>query len=554
MNTKPIHLILIVMGMLLLFPSNLGNASISAWTEPENLSGWQDGLSPPWLLVGEDGTQAIFWIHYDITNTREAVWGRVRRPGGEWSTAKDIFGWRDFNEVFPQFGITLDGKVWAVTVMPDKSHPGDNLQVKAAGWLDIKKWEIDILSDYESEVRDLDLSTGPEGHLAITWVACATSTSEDQGPCDVRVQRRKPNASLWEPRDDSIDTAVTGVLDARSLVGHEGMVVTTWAEYSQTSEYEWHVMSSTFDPGPKTWEFPPEDISDGGFMLGMDPFLAEPVMGSDGTVVAGWYARHPSQPNKSKLLAVTRQGNPDIWSLPVPLADYHIPSGDNPLRLTVGEDGTAVAAWVQRHDTVSKYALYANQRDPGSTWLSNPIRVTNWNDRIELAAPQVWPDGSSILLWKVVDNGRPVSESQTIFWSARSPKGIWGDLGSSQLDGWYKEVFSVDLAVAKDGSVTAVWGIEDTSQPPGEYAGAMAANWKPGLGDVPVTTLTTGYHSVYLSEDGVVIKPDGSPAAAWDATKYFNNPNPTAMDAAFYVIGTAGAYQDYLPLVVKSAN
>jgi len=551
MKTKPTFLILIAIGMLLVLPPNMGTASTSAWTEPEILSDWRNGLSTPWLVMGKDGTQAIFWIHYDYANTREALWGRVRPPGGEWSPGKDIFGWRDFSEIFPQFGITPDGKVWAVTVMPDKNQPGDNMQVKAAGWLDIGKWEIDILSAFESEVRDVDLCTGPEGHLAITWVACAASASDDQGPCDVRLRRRKPEAILWEPRDNSIDAAVTGVIDARSLVGAEGLVVTTWGEYSQTSPNEWHVMSSVFDPASKTWEFPPVDISDGGFLPGHDPFLAEPIMGFDGTVIAGWYTRHASQPTKSKLLAVTRQGSTGKWSLPVPLSDYHFPSGSSSLRFSIGQDGSAVAAWVERRGSISEQALYANQRDPGSVWLSIPIKVTNWTDRIVLAEPRVWSDGSGLLLWKAVDDRRPVSESQSVFWSARPPKGDWGDLGSGQLGGWFREVFSVSLAAAQDGSATAVWSISDTTQPPDQYAGVLAASWKPGQGTIPVSSLTSGYHSIYLSEDGVAINPDaGTRAAAWVAEKYINDPNPTEVDGVFYTQTFNGAY---LPVVVKSA-
>jgi hypothetical protein len=144
-----------------------------------------------------------------------------------------------------------------------------------------------------------------------------------------------------------------------------------------------------------------------------------------------------------------------------------------------------------------------------------------------------------------------VSESQSVFWSARSPKGDWGDLGKDQLGGWFREVFSISLAAAQDGSVTAVWSVSDSDQPPDQYAGVLAASWKPGQEDFPVSTLTSGYHSIYLNDDGLVINPDGgSRAAAWVARKYINNPNPTAVNGIFYTHWFTGAY---LPVVVKSA-
>ncbi len=551
MKIKGNYPALIILGLLLVFTTTLGGASTINWSEPLNLSDWHPAFSEPWLLQGAEGTQALLWIHYDINPNMDSVQARVRQPSGEWIPTESVFGAVEEYYGDPEFAAAPDGTFWALWALVDKTHPGDDILVVAASWTGNGPWQSEAISDYETTVRDIDLSIGPDGHIAATWVACATTTSDDEGPCDVRVRRRNPGVSSWEARDESLDAAVTGIIDARSLVGHEGLIVTTWGEYSQTTQYEWHIMSSAFDPGLKTWDFPPVDISGGGFFPGQDPFLAEPVMGSDNTVIIGWYIWQASQPTKSRLFSVTRQGGTAKWSLPVPLSDYQIPSVSNSLRFALGQDGTALAVWVEKRGSVSEYALYANQRDPGSTWLKNPVKVTNWINRIVLAEPQVWPDGSSLLLWKAVDNRRPVNESQSVFWSARPPKGNWGGLGSGQLGGWFKEVFSFSLAASDKGNVTAVWGIEDTSQPPGQYAGALAASWIPGNGDIPISTLTSGYHSIYFNNDGVVMSPDGgSKAAAWVARKDINNPNPTAVDAVFY----AGAVnQIVLPLVVQSA-
>lgn len=555
MKIKPIYPILIIMSFLLALTSYLAKASFDNWSDPENLSEWLTNLSNPWLLGSKDGTHVVFWIDYDFATNQDALQARVRYPVGEWSAIESVFGTVEEYPVDPEFAAAPDGTFWALWAMADKNQPGDNMQLVAASWKENGPWQTEPISDYETTVRNIDLSIGPEGHIAATWVACATTSSDDQGPCDVRVRRRNPGAATWELNNDSLDTAIYGIVDARSRVSPEGLIVTTWGEYSQKANDEWLVMSASYDPGLKTWDFPPEEISDGGFMPGMNPFMTKPVMGTDGTVIVGWYMLNPSQPNKSKLYTATRQVSPGKWDLPISLSDYHFPSYGNSLRLALGQDGTAVAAWVEkRGTTLSEYALYANQRDPGDSWLSNPVKITNWIDRIVLAAPQVWPDGSALLLWKAVDYRRPVDESQSVFWSARSPKGDWGDLGDGQLGNWYQEIFSVSAAAADNGGITAVWGIEDTSRPPGEYAGALAASWIPGNGDIPVSTITSGYHSIYLNEQSVLVSPDGATSsAAWGARKYINSPNLTAVDAVFYAVGIGGTHRDYLPLVVKSA-
>jgi hypothetical protein len=548
MNTKRIYPILIVIGILLAFTPQIGSASFSRWTEPENLSDWHPAFSEPWLVQGKEGTKAIFWIHYDINPNMDSVQARVRHPSSGWGEVESVFGPVEEYPVYPKFAAAPDGTFWVLWAMEDKNQTGDNIRVVAASWTANEPWQTESLSDYETAVRDIDLTVGPDGHIAATWVACASTAGEHEGPCDVRLRRRNPGMTHWES-SDSVDAAVTGIIDGRSLVGPQGLVVTIWGEYSQKANGEWMVMSTSFDPGTKTWDFPPKDISDGGFLPGVNHFLSEPTMGADGTVIAGWYKRESLTSNKSKLLCVTRQGASGKWNLPKSLSYYQFPSLENTLHFALGQNGTAVPAWVARRGSISEYILYVNQRDPGSTWLSDPIKVSNWIDRINLAPPQVWPDGSSLLIWTAVDNRRPPSESDTVFWSARSPKGAWGDLGGGQLGGWLSEIFSISLAAGENGSVTTVWGIKDTSQPAGQYAGALAASWTPGKGDIPVFTLTSGYHSIYLDEDGVAVSPDGSSrAAAWVARKYINNPNPTAVEGVFYTHWFNAAY---LPMVVK---
>lgn len=548
MKFKRISRILIILGMFLVLTPALG-ASTANWSTPENLSDWQISANEPWLLRGDDGTQVVFWSQTDTFLKQESLWARVRPPGGEWSTAHNIFGWIDYSSFFPEVDVAPDGTVWVMWAMPDHSQFGDNMQVKAASWTGSGPWQLEVLSDYENDIRNIDLYTGPDNHLAATWVACSSSGANDQGPCDVRLRRRNPGAIAWELRDESVDATISGILYGRSLVGPGGMIVTTWAESSQSTAGQWHVMANTFDPNTKTWDSPPKDISAGEVRSNVWPFLSEPVMGTDGTVIIAWYQQDAADLNKADLYSTTRQASTKTWNLPVPLSNVHTASVMIPPKLAVGQNGTAVAAWEQKKSiSVMEYAVFANVRDPGGTWSSNPVQVSIWFDGIDLALPQVWPDGSSMLVWEASDSSRDSNENESLFWSARPPHGTWGDMGMGQLGSWFNSIDGVSLAAADDGSITVVWGINDFSRPIDQRGEALVANWIPGPGTISIEMLTSGYKSVNVNRAGVAVSRDGqTKAAAWLTRKdaaHMTDPNR----GVFYSqVNTAQAI--YLPLV-----
>lgn len=527
-------------------------ASTANWSTPENLSDWHLYVDEPWLLRGDDGTQVVFWMRNDTLLKQESLWGRVRPPGSDWSAVQNIFGWIDYSNFHPELGVTPDGTVWVLWAMPDHSQIGDNMQVKAASWSGNGPWQLEVLSNYETDIRNIDLYIGPDSHIAATWVACASSLSDDQGPCDVRLRRRNPGASAWEVRDESVDATITGILYGRSLVGPGGMIVTTWAEYSQTTADRWHVMANAFDPIAKTWDSSPEDIAGGEFRTHVWPFLVEPVMGADGTVIVAWYQQDPIDFTKAALHTTTRQASTGNWNLPALLSNVQDAGVIDPPKLAVGQNGTAVAVWEQSKSiSVFEYAVFANVRDPGGTWSSSPVQVSSWSDSINLAPPQVWPDGSSMLLWEVYDGSRASTEDESIFWSARSPNGTWGDMGLGQLGSWFDRVNGFSLAAAGDGSISVGWGVSDYSHPVNQRGKALVANWIPGAGTISIATLTSGYSSVEVDRKyGVVVSGDGqTKAAAWRTSREVEHPTTDPGEGVFYSQVPPHTLSIYLPLV-----
>jgi hypothetical protein len=313
-------------------------------------------------------------------------------------------------------------------------------------------------------------------------------------------------------------------------------------------------MAITFDPITKTWEPPPKDISAGEVRSNVWPFVSEPVMGADGTVITAWYQQDPVDFNKADLYSTTRQASTGTWNPPVPLSNVHSASLLLPPKLAVGQNGTAVAAWEQKKSiSIFEYAYYANVRDPGGTWSSTPVQVSGWSDGIDLAPPQVWPDGSSMLVWEVMDLSRDSNENESLFWSARPPHGAWGDMGMGQLGSWLKNIDGVSLAAADDGSITVVWGINDFSRPINQRGEALVANWIPGPGTISIETLTSGYKSVEVNRAGLAVSGDGqTKAAAWLTRK--DVAHMTDPDRAVFYSQVKTARAIYLPLVRQKGD
>jgi len=517
--------IIVLFAILIVFTPVFATSSAD-WSSPENLSDWQVYLgSTTWVLVGKDGTQGVFWMQSDLDTMQESLWVRVRQPGGDWSPAQNIFGWQGFT-VFPQIVVTPDNTLWTVWMMQDETQVGSNWQVKAASWSGSGPWQVEVLSEYETTIRNIDLAVGPGGHLAATWVACATLVPYDQGPCVVNIRRRSPAAAAWEQIERVDDSSqFQGIRYGRSLVGLEGLTVTTWAQASWTTAGQWHVMSCVYDPGTDAWELVPTDISKGGISSNVQPFLAQPIMGADGTVIVAWYKQDPGDSSKADLYSVTRSASTGTWNNPVSISDVHDAALLNIPLLAVGQDGTAVAAWEQKNNlTDLDYAVFASVRDPGLTW-GPPVRVSEWMDTLDLAPPQVWMDGSSMLLWNGTDMTQLPPKDEGVFWTARPPGGEWGYSGYGQLGSYFDSIKGISLGSSGDGKVTVLWGVLDSDQPVDQQAKVLSASWLPAAAIEAIDTLSTGYMHVDISADSLAVSGDGQvKAAAWRYQKSVAGP------------------------------
>jgi hypothetical protein len=502
--------------------------SVTSWSTPQNLSEWQsfsEGVYPI-LRMGSDGTQVVVWRAEGYpAGVQSSVWGAFRQAGGEWTAAEEIFGLTD-NLFYPYAEVTPDGTAWVLWGMKDASQPGDNVQVKVAHRSAGDSWQVEVISDWESYIRSIDLYMSRDGYLVATWVACA-GWDYTQGPCDVRLRRLYPDSGTWEPIDYSVDATVYGIDDAYSLVAPEGLVVTTWTQVNPTDSNQWGLMSRSYDSASDTWESSPINVS-GYFTSQYELTMAQPVMGLDGLVVTTWVKHDAVDTTKYSLYSSTRSAVTGTWSSPTIISGSQSVSLFMVPKLVIGENGITLALWVQKKELIlDEYAVHANVREPGSIW-GFPVRVSDWRKSVYVHDAEVWPDGTAMLLWWLEDGNRDSNQNETIYWSLRPPNANWGDGGQGQLGNWYDWVLGSNLVRDEDGNAVVIWGVGDASLPLHERSSLLAATRPPGGSWGAPETVSSGYKYVRTSEDSLVARAEGL-AAVWSVTRDDSDP-----DAVFY--------------------
>lgn len=519
-------------------------ASSANWSTPENLSGWQSFMEGYLMKMGADGTQAVFWPLFDIGNNTGTLWARVRSPGGDWSTAEDISGavgpvtiWM-FS--YWSVGVAPDGTAWALWTVNDSV--GKVMRVMESHRPPGGSWSTpQALSGWVTAVRTVELHVSPEGDLAAVWVECDTTSSDPaQGNCNVNVRRRPDGAASWEAAQ-KVDNSVVGVSEAHVRVGPGGLVVVIWNEANAIMANRWAVMARAYTPGPG-WDTSVSEIS-GWIQPRLTDWLVQPVMDAGGTFVAAWNAMTSPGSAQDANYGNTR-ATTGTWGSPVQISNPHTQFLLDVPFLAVGEDGTVVGAWWSSDGSGSKgTALYANARDPGSTWGTEE-RISEWENGITLYGLEVWPDdGTAVALWGAVDASLPTTADQGLFWSARHG-GTWGGGGKGQLGSWVNTVAGAALKLGEDGSGTAVWAVKDAGQPTGKQGAVLSTTWAPGGPWGSPETLGSGYGLTFVPSEGLALGVGGgSVGATWLA---INNTTPMQV-AIFYATTDTGSTSNTAP-------
>lgn len=538
---------------LLLTPpgSRVHSASSGDWSQPTNLSGWQDDIATSFRLKqGENGTLAAFWVRINTAGDY-SLWASVRSAAGVWGRAENLSGWIQPVSsplgyfVIPwQAEISPQGTAWAVWV-EDTSTPGTNsVWVRAAYKTPNQPWQRDDPSvGYDSYVQSLDLVFSPQGQGLVVWADCTTDPA-NSGFCLVRARRRAAQAEAWgvlEGLDDA--TVGSSIQVVQALAGPDGNFVVLWDE-SAPATTQSALWSRAFNNPPGAWDPSPTNVS------GMREsfYQTQAVIDPAGTVTAGFLAL--SSPGKQSNYAVTRNAGNGTWSLPVTISLESAFLGGP--RFAVGQGGDVTAAWAQANDTMTAWTIYANSRAAGGVWAGMPQQITPWGVSVSDPYLGVWPNGGTLVVWSQIDGSQPANQDEAVFYSVRPPGGNWGAGGEGQLSGWYDDIFfNMDLDVALDGSAALMWSVSDATQPAGQQQAAFNALWPPGGSWQAPEQLSEWQTQVWVErQDGQVLGREGSPlAAVWRAYRL-----ETPETAVFVRTEGLSERQVLVPLVLRPSG
>jgi hypothetical protein len=524
------------------------SSSDGGWTEPVNLSEWQEDVFTDFRLkLASNGTMVAYWVR--INSVPEwSLWSRVRSPKGAWGSAENLSGWIDPISMGPgsftlrwYTDISPGGTAWAAWVEDTSTPAVDSMWLHAAYKEPNEPWLHDDPSlGYDTYIQSVDFAIGPQGHLLIVWADC-TEDPTDGGGCLVRARRRDPGATEWGvlERIDNPGTAEP-IHYIQALAGPDGRFVVLWDErnFSTLISNYWAI---AFNVPPGAWDASPTNISSARESFYQTPAVIDPA----GTVTAGFIAL--SSPGKQRNYASTRNAVTNTWSGAVPISqESAYISGP---RLGVGQDGTVSAAWAEGNASMTAWTIFANSRDAGGIWGASATQIADWRKTTYDPYVGIWPDGSTLVVWAEENGSRPASEDEAVFYSVRPPHGSWGGGGEGQIGGWFDTIFfNMDLDMGLDGSAAVIWSVTDSNRPVNQQEAVFTAFWPTGGQWDPPEQISDWQKAVWVERlDSLVMETDGgSQAALW-----YENRVDTPSYAIFF--RGVGLMEEslWLPIVLK---
>lgn len=182
------------------------------------------------------------------------------------------------------------------------------------------------------------------------------------------------------------------------------------------------------------------------------------------------------------------------WSEPQVVSSSETESARFPA-ISVGSNGSLVAAWEQSASSVTGYEIWANQYIPGNGWQA-PTRISAAGVG---ESPQVVIDsqGNAVAVWYQNDGSR-----FGVWSSHRSISGSWSS--PKQIDNGLGSAFMPSLAKFRSNSVTAVW-IQNVNGSDQLYTSeyVSGAGWdESDLVHTATNGITRGPVSIATSENG----------------------------------------------------
>jgi len=239
-------------------------------------------------------------------------------------------------------------------------------------------------------------------------------------------------------------------------------------------------------PGP--WVLPAIDLSTQG-QEAVSPRLAT---APDGTTIAYW-----AQQNGSNYVLQASTRSPDgAFGAPVDLpASGQYSAGS---QLAIARDGTTTGVWDRSDGTNT--IVQASTRSPGGAF-SAPVNLSAAGQDAGDESLAVAPDGSTTAIWQRSNGTNTIVQAST-----RAPGGAFS--APVNLSAAGQNASSPTLAVAPDGSTTAIWRRSD-----GTNTIVQASTRAPGGAfGAPVNLSAAGQDA---GGESLAVAPDGTTTAIW---------------------------------------
>ncbi len=400
----------------------LAPAHAATWPTPVVVAGAEPAFSYRYdvqTVVTPDGTTVASWAD---TGSLDSVMVSERPPGGAWSTPVAVAAsnlWGDRLAVGP------DGTLAIVyqNVVASKIVIGAVVRPPGGSW-----GAPVTLSDPAQSANNPNVAIGA-GVVTAVWLQGSGVTSKPM------VNTRPVGAAgSWGSPITFVDSGVSGIDVAASAVG----TLVTWVLSSDpTDSYAASTVRASFHGTSGSWEAP-VSVSAAGRRVQ----VAEPAVGTDGTLAVAWESRLPTTAgyytSARAQAAIKAPGGG--WGTQALLSDPDI-EGTGP-HVGIGPDGTTTVVWTSYDGANHKVATRVYR---GGSWGPQVDLTQSINSE---SNPQlaISPDGTAVVEFSNLAKGVGVA--------IRPPGGGWWptDFIAPREQAGYDRALAVG-----SGTVAVVW-------------------------------------------------------------------------------------------------
>ena len=335
----------------------------------------------------------------------------------------------------PQVAVAPDGTTTVAWVQAQLPHAVVQVRTRAAGATDFGP--LVVLSDGSQDATEVQVATGPDGRVVVTWVESETTAR-------LRARTRLAGAMGFGEAQSIVEGAYS--LQGFSAVVAAGLVTFAW----------------TLDDGSARSVSTRSEAVAGG-TLGPTELLSSPGLdavgpdlsaAADGTVVAVW-----SERDGGNVIATrTRPGGTTDFGPLLRLTTGSTNDNASDPDVALADNGTTTVVWNRSVGASSPYAVTveARTRPAGAAEFGGVVELASFTGQTGDVQPRVAAsvDGTTTVAWGVDD---ALAGTTSIVVATRSATGAFSPATIvAQSVGLDRSINPV-VATLPDGGVTVVW-------------------------------------------------------------------------------------------------